>query len=73
MEIIKEAMEFPTNNLLGILIYLVLLTICTILITSAFLYLIPNPLSRRIKNAITAIITIIVIVIWFYYAVIQQF
>lgn len=73
MELIREAMQSPLNNLLGIFIYLILLLLCTILLVTTLLYLIPNRLSTQSKNAIVGSITFTVLIAWFYYVITKQF
>lgn len=72
-ELIEAAIQSPETNLLGIFIYLTLLMFFTVLFLTLILYLIPNPLSRRWKNAIIGSITFIVLIVWLYHFVIKQF
>lgn len=72
-ELIEAAIQSPETNLLGIFIYLTLLMFFTVLFLTLVLYLIPNPLSRRWKNAIIGSITFTVLIVWFYHFVIKQF
>ncbi|SEN67013.1 hypothetical protein SAMN04488134_101601 [Amphibacillus marinus] len=64
MELIKEAIQEPFENLLGLFIYFSAVVLITIAIAGLALYLIPNPLSNRIKNLIISGITFTVIFIW---------
>ncbi|HHU19913.1 MAG TPA: hypothetical protein GXZ58_06830 [Bacilli bacterium] len=72
-ELIEAAIQSPETNLLGIFIYLTLLMFFTVLFLTLILYLIPNPLSRRWKNAIIGSITFTVLIVWLYHFVIKQF
>ena len=72
-ELIKTAIQSPESNLLGIFIYLTLLLLFTIVFLTLVLYLIPNPISRRWKNAIIGTISFSVLIIWLYHFVIKQF
>lgn len=72
-ELIDQAIQSPETNLLGIFVYLTLLLFFTFIFITLILYLIPNPLSRRWKNAITGTISFVVLVIWLYHFVIKQF
>ncbi|WP_440895092.1 hypothetical protein ACS127_11015 [Amphibacillus sp. Q70] len=73
MKLIWEAMQSPINNLLGIFIYLTLFLFCTILFATAMLYLIPNRLSTRWKNAIIGSVAFIALIISLYYVISKQF
>ena len=72
-ELIEAAIQSPETNLLGIFIYLTLLMFFTVLFLTIVLFLIPNRLSRRWKNAIIGIITFSVLIYWLYHFVIKQF
>lgn len=72
-EIFELAIQSPETNLLGIFIYLTLLLLFTIIFVTLILYIIPNPLSRRWKNFITGLISFIVLIVWLYHFVINQF
>ena len=72
-DLIDLAIQSPETNLLGIFIYLTLLLFFTIVFVTLVLYLIPNPLSRRWKNAITGTISFVVLIVWIYHFVIKQF
>ncbi|WP_067839965.1 hypothetical protein [Amphibacillus sediminis] len=73
MNVIGEALKSPFNNLLGIFLYLTFLVFLTIAIISLLFFIIPNRLSNRIKSAITGTITLTVLIIWVYIAIVRQF
>lgn len=64
MELIEAAIQSPFDNLLGVFIYFTAVIVVTLLILTLLLYIIPNPLSRRLRSTIMGIITLIVIFIW---------
>lgn len=65
MDLIKQAMVDPFNNILGLFIYFIAVVGVTVLTLTLLLHVIPNPLSRRLRSAIIGTVTMIVIVLWF--------
>ncbi|GEN57643.1 hypothetical protein GCM10012290_22430 [Halolactibacillus alkaliphilus] len=65
MDLIKQAMADPFNNILGLFIYFIAVVGVTVLTLTLLLHVIPNPLSRRLRSAIIGTLTMIVIAIWF--------
>ncbi|MCZ0701761.1 competence protein ComGC [Natronobacillus azotifigens] len=73
MQFLLDSMQSPVNNFLGIFLYLTLLIVLTIVVVTLLLFLIPNKLTTRIKNAIIGGITFLAVVIWFYVVILSRF
>ncbi|WP_017471696.1 hypothetical protein [Amphibacillus jilinensis] len=72
MELLRNALQSPFDNLLGIFIYLLLIIILTITAITILLYLIPNRFSRPLKNGIVGSVTFLVMILWLYIVVMRQ-
>ncbi|MBM7540375.1 hypothetical protein [Amphibacillus cookii] len=72
MELLRNALQSPFNNLLGVFIYLLLIIILTITATTILLYLIPNRFSRSLKNGIVGSVTFLIMILWLYIVVMRQ-
>lgn len=72
MQFLIDAMQRPVDNFLGIFLYLFLLITLTITATALLLFLIPNRLTTRVKNAIIGSVTFLVFFCWLYFVVISR-
>lgn len=64
MNIVIEAMTFPVDNFLGMLIYAVIYMLLTGIVFSLALKFIPNKLPYALKSTIVLIAIIISLYIW---------
>ncbi|SER99068.1 hypothetical protein SAMN04487944_114110 [Gracilibacillus ureilyticus] len=64
MDIIKESMQLPVDNFLGMLIYAVIYMLTAGVVASLALRFIPNKIPYGVKSVIVFLVILISIFLW---------
>ncbi|ENH97148.1 hypothetical protein J416_06862 [Gracilibacillus halophilus YIM-C55.5] len=65
MDVIRESMQLPLDNVLGMLLYAFLFITVAGLLTLAGLKWIPNQLPYAVKSVVVFVVVCISLVIWY--------